>query len=78
MFRTVKMPDLSDTLSMQQGNEKVLVGQIRSQFKANLREVDDDKVSPEGLWKITALRQSRWQSPTHCAFHVQIKEQKEA
>ncbi len=31
----------------QQGNEKVLVGQIRSQFKANMREVDDGKINEQ-------------------------------
>lgn len=32
----------------QQGNEKVLVNTVRAQFKANMREVDDDKVNLTG------------------------------
>ena len=46
MHREDVGPD--DNLPPQQGNEKVLVGQIRSQFKANIKEVDDDKVSRWG------------------------------
>jgi hypothetical protein len=42
---------------LQQGNERVLVTQVRQQFKANIQEVDDDKVG--------VLRsQQQWQP--HC------------
>lgn len=30
--------------ALQQGNEKILINQVRQQFKANMNEVDDDKV----------------------------------
>ncbi len=35
---------LCSPMCSQQGNEKVLVEQVRQQFKANRLEVDDDKV----------------------------------
>ena len=42
-------------LGQRQGNEKVLTNQIRVQFKANMREVDDDKLKEQKEAAIRAL-----------------------
>ena len=42
-------------LGQRQGNEKVLLNQIRVQFKANMKEVDDDKLKEQKEAAIRAL-----------------------
>mmetsp|Transcript_26456 Transcript_26456/g.57723 ORF Transcript_26456/g.57723 Transcript_26456/m.57723 type:complete len:87 (+) Transcript_26456:184-444(+) len=46
---------LARFMGQRQGNEKVLVSQVRSQFKSNMKEVDDDKIREQKEAAIRAL-----------------------
>jgi hypothetical protein len=71
---------------LQQGNEATLLRTVRAQFKANMREVDDEKVGPRTIDRdqevlLCAGDVGRAHDKVdfcHCADVLQIKEQKEA
>ncbi|PNW73281.1 hypothetical protein CHLRE_14g626250v5 [Chlamydomonas reinhardtii] len=46
---------LAKYFGRRQGNEAVLMGQVRQQFKANMHELDDDKIREQKEAAIRAL-----------------------